>query len=51
MVRETPSAGDTGRHIMKTAFKWAVGIFLMITVGFLLGLTREVPPGPDSEAE
>lgn len=51
MVRETPSAGETASDLVGTALKWAVGIFLMITVGFLLGITREVPPGPDSEAE
>jgi hypothetical protein len=51
MAHEAPPAVDPAHSMRWTVLKWVAGIVLMLTVGFFLGVGREVPPGPDGEAE
>ncbi len=49
MGSATKSRSDRVLNITEVVLKWGIGIFLMLTVGLLLGFEREIPPPPDDQ--
>ena len=49
MGSATKSRSDRVLNITGVVLTWGIGIFLMPTVGLLLGFGREVPPPPDDQ--
>ena len=49
MAGATTSRSERVLSITEVVLKWGIGIFLMLTVGLLLGSGREVPPRPDDQ--